>query len=165
MPAAVRGGAQAADTGRGGAFGQLGELFRREGLDSSRLTTCRKPRYAGVLGALTPSRRASRGKISDWGHRTQESNEATRRSARTVAIAPQIRHHAQANTRWRQVILSLPIALTTRPARLSSGTRGLRLRSRWAASAGAAGAGVERASECSEVAQRIAVGCIGDRGP
>ena len=45
--------------------GQLGELLRREGLYSSHLTTWRRQRDAGALGALEPKRRGRKPKAQD----------------------------------------------------------------------------------------------------
>ncbi len=59
--------------------GQLGELFRREGLYSSHLTTWRKQRDEGVLAGLTPKRRGRKAKpknpLADENKRLQRENE------------------------------------------------------------------------------------------
>ena len=45
--------------------GQVGALWRREGLSSSHLTTWRRPREQGVLEALTPNKRGRKARARD----------------------------------------------------------------------------------------------------
>ncbi len=70
--------------------GQLGELFRREGLYSSHLTTWRKQRDEGVLAGLTPKRRGRKAKpknpLADENKRLQRENERLKEQLRQAEL-------------------------------------------------------------------------------
>ncbi len=70
--------------------GQLGELFRREGLCSSHLTTWRKQRDEGVLAGLTPKRRGRKAKpknpLADENKRLQRENERLKEHLRQAEL-------------------------------------------------------------------------------
>ena len=61
--------------------GAIGALLRREGLDSSHLTTWRRERQSGILKGLTPHKRGPKSKRSPL----EEENQKLRRENQRLA--------------------------------------------------------------------------------
>ena len=70
--------------------GMLGELFRREGLYSSHLSTWRRQRDEGVLAGLTPKRRGRKAKpknpLADEVARLQRENKRLQEQLRQAEL-------------------------------------------------------------------------------